>query len=130
MYGFTSFLHSFSLCYLYFSRLFFHTVTYCCGCCLVTKLCLALCDPMTAACQAPLSMGLPGKSTGLGRHVLPGDLLDLCFLHLQVDSLPLNHPESLELSIFLSKYHCYIWFLCSPPLTLLCFNHRSIVVCS
>ena len=27
----------------------------CCCCCSVSKLCLTICDPMTAACQAPLS---------------------------------------------------------------------------
>ena len=38
--------------------------------CLVTKLCLILCNPMDFSCQAPLSMRFPGKNTGVGYHFL------------------------------------------------------------
>ena len=60
-----------------------------------------LCDPWTAACQAPLSIGFPGKNTGVGCHfflgVFPTQELNphlLCLLHWQADSLPLSHLES------------------------------------
>ena len=50
----------------------------------------------TVACQAPLSVGLPGKNTGVGCYTsLQGDLLDPGIKPaspaLQVDSLPLSH---------------------------------------
>ena len=39
--------------------------------CLVAKSCLTLCNPMECiACQAPLSMGFPGKNIGVGCHFL------------------------------------------------------------
>ena len=49
-----------------------------------------------AACQAPLSVGLPGKNTGVGCHlllqgILPTQGSNPHFLHWQVDSLPLSH---------------------------------------
>ena len=35
------------------------------------QLCLTLCNPMTAACQAPLPVEFfPGKNTGVGCHFL------------------------------------------------------------
>ena len=37
---------------------------------LVTKSCLTLAAPWTGAHQAPLSMGFPGKNTGVGCHFL------------------------------------------------------------
>ena len=54
------------------------------------------CHAFCVARQAPLSMGFPGKNTGVGRHsLLQGFFLDpelnLCLLHWQVASLPLNH---------------------------------------
>ena len=56
----------------------------------------------TVACQAPLSMEIPSKNTGVGCHfILQGIFLThglnlhlLLLLHWQVDSLPLNHLES------------------------------------
>ena len=133
MYSFISFLHSFS-CYLYFFRLFFNTVKYYCWLLQLLFSHRVVSDsfvtPWTVAHQAPLSMafarqecwsGLPFPARGSSQPVFPA---------LQADSLPLNHLESLELSICLSKYYCYIWPLCSPPLTYLCSNHRSMVVCS
>ena len=70
--------------------------------CSATKSCLTLCDPWTIACQAPLSMRFPGKSTGVGCHFpLQGISLTqglnprlLHLLHWQVDSLPVNHLRS------------------------------------
>ena len=63
---------------------------------------LILCDPkgMTVDRQAPLSMGFPGKNTGVGCHALlqgifPTQRSKQCLLHLlhwQVDSLPLAPP--------------------------------------
>ena len=40
-----------------------------CGCARA-QLCLTLCDPMDVAHLAPLSMGFPGKNTGVGCHFL------------------------------------------------------------
>ena len=37
---------------------------------LVAKLCPTLATPWTATCQAPLSIGFPSKSTGVGCHFL------------------------------------------------------------
>ena len=58
--------------------------------------------PWTVVQQAPLSMEFPGQNTGVSFHFLlqgifpirgPNVLL-LCLLHWQVDSLPLHHPGS------------------------------------
>ena len=69
------------------------------GCCLVTKLCPTLCDPMDCSLQAPLSMGFPRQESGVGCHFfLPGIFsaqgLNLHLLHWQADSLPLSHRGS------------------------------------
>ena len=70
--------------------------------------------PMVA-CQAPMSMGCPwdspGKNTGVGSHSLFQGIypnLDLnwrllCFLHLEVGSLPLAPPN-------LSNHYSYLLF--------------------
>ena len=70
--------------------------------CVCAQLCLSLCDPMTVACQAPLSVefprhknwnGLPFPISGGLPH--PGNELEsLGLLHWQLDSLPLHHTES------------------------------------
>ena len=66
-----------------------------CGCCLVPKLCLTPVTPGTVGCQAPLSMGFPRQEywsglpfPSLGVFLNQGS--NLCLLHWQVDSLPLN----------------------------------------
>ena len=59
--------------------------------------------PWTVARQAPLSMGFPRQQHWSGCHfLLQGIFLTqrlnvhlLCFLHWQVDSLPLSHVGSL-----------------------------------
>ena len=59
-----------------------------------------LCNTMDGSPQALLSMGLPGKNTGVGYHsLLQGIFLTqelkphpLCLLHWQGDSLPLAPP--------------------------------------
>ena len=51
--------------------------------------CLSLCDPMTAAYKAPLSVDPPGKNTGVNHHALlqgvfltqGSNLSVLCLLH-------------------------------------------------
>ena len=56
--------------------------------------------PWTVAHQAPLSMGFPGKNTGVGCHALlqgifptqGSNLYLLCLLHWQAGSLPLAPP--------------------------------------
>ena len=55
--------------------------------------------PWTVAHQAPLSMGFPGKNTGLGCHFLQQGIfliqgLNLHLLLWQADSLPLSHQGS------------------------------------
>ena len=67
--------------------------------CSVTQLCLTLCDPLTIAHQAPLSMGFPRWEYRSGcPFLLQGIFLMsgsnpclLWFLHWQADSLPLSH---------------------------------------
>ena len=56
---------------------------------------------LTYACasQHPHSPSLPGKSTGVGSHILlqrifPTQGSNLCLLHWQVDSSPLSHQRS------------------------------------
>ena len=55
--------------------------------------------PRTATRQAPLSMGFPGKYTGVSCHfILQGTFLtqdwQTGLLHWQMDSLPLSHQGS------------------------------------
>ena len=55
--------------------------------------------PLTVAHQAPLSIGLPCKNTGVSCYsLLQGIFLiqgsDLCLLPLKADSLPLSHQGS------------------------------------
>ena len=55
--------------------------------------------PWTVDCQAPLSIGFPGKNTGVACYFLlqgifPTQGLNPCLLHWQVDSLPLSHQGS------------------------------------
>ena len=52
--------------------------------------------PWTVAHQPALSMGFPRQDTGVGWHFLLQGIfltqgLNLCLLHWQGDSLPLNH---------------------------------------
>ena len=66
---------------------------------LITKLCLAICDPWTAAHQAPPSMGFPRQNTGVGYHFLlqgifPTQGPNSGLLHWQADSLPLTTKEA------------------------------------
>ena len=61
--------------------------------------------PWTIAHQAPLSMGFPGKNTGMGCHLLLQGIFQtqgsnprlLYLLHGQADSLPLHPLGSLAL---------------------------------
>ena len=61
-----------------------------------------LATPWTVACQAPLSMGFSRQHIEVGCHFLlqgifptqASNLHLLCFLHWQVDSLPLHHVGS------------------------------------
>jgi len=69
-------------------------------CCLVSKLCPTLCDPMgRGAWWAPLSMGFPRQEYWSGLPFpSPGDLpnpgIESSLKHWQVDSLPLSHQKS------------------------------------
>ena len=70
-------------------------------CCLVTKLCLALCNPMDCSPPGPSVHGIdfPGKNTGVSCHFLLQGIfqtqgLNPHLLHWKVDSLPLCHLGS------------------------------------
>ena len=73
--------------------------------CSVTQSFPTLCDPWTAARQAPLSMGFSRQNTRMGCHfLLQGNLPDpgiepksLCLLHWQAGSLPLSHLGSQDI---------------------------------
>ena len=71
-------------------------------CCLVTKLCLTLCDSMACSpARVFCPWDFPGKNTGVGCHfLLQGIFLaqesNPCLLHWQADSLPLSHQEALQ----------------------------------
>ena len=74
--------------------------------------------PWTAARQAPLSMGFPGKNTGVGCHFLLQGIflthgLNPNLLHWQVDSLPLWHLGSPreEQKTPLVENHCLRWIV-------------------
>ena len=55
---------------------YIHAVEYCC-CCSIPKVLLTLCDPWTAACQAPLSMKFSRQEYWSGSPFpTPGDLPD------------------------------------------------------
>ena len=61
---------------------------------LIAQLRPTLVTPWTVARQAPLQ-DFPGKNTGVGCHfilqwIFPTQGLNLCLLHWQADSLPLN----------------------------------------
>ena len=69
-------------------------------CCLVTRSCLALLQPHGLQSTRLLCLwDFPGKNTGVGCHfLLQGIFLtqgsNLCLLHWQVGSFPLNHQGS------------------------------------
>ena len=74
-----------------------------CCCCLVTKLCLTLCDLVDGSPPASSVRGIsPGSNTGLSCYfLLQGIFLTqrsnphlLCLSHWQVESLPLSHLGS------------------------------------
>ena len=73
-----------------------------CCCCLVTKSCPTLCDPMNCSHpHAPLSMGFPGQEYWMGCHFFlhgffPTQGSNSHLLHWQADSLPLSHLGSLQ----------------------------------
>ena len=65
------------------------------GTCSVAQWCLTLSTPWAVAHQAPLSMGFPGKNTGVGCHFLlqgifPTWGLNPHLLHWQANSVPLS----------------------------------------
>ena len=67
---------------------------------LVTHSCLTLCDPMTVACQAPLSMEFSRNSrvATLSSEDLPDPGVEPRSLALQADlpSEPLGKPENIK----------------------------------
>ena len=84
--------------------------------CIVAQSCLTLCDPMTVACQAPLSMGFSRQEYWSGLPCPPpGDLPDSGIEAgspaLQVNSLPLSHqgsPENKQEKLITFKFRARI----------------------
>jgi len=70
----------------------------------------------TIAQHAPLSMGSPGKNTGVGCHVVLQGIFStqgsnqhlLCFLHWQMGSLPLVPPGK----PLLTRQHIFLILIC------------------
>ena len=66
-------------------------------CCLVTKVVSdSFAAPWTVVLQASLSLGFPGKTTGVGCHFLLQGIVmtqgsNTNVLHLRMSSLPLSH---------------------------------------
>ena len=89
--------------------------------CLVAKLCLTLfATPWTIPCQAPLSMGFPGKTAGAGCHsllqgIFPTQGWNLFLLHWHADSSLLSHQGSPFVSFLIQS----AMELRSPFLTLI-----------
>ena len=72
--------------------------------CLVTQLCLTVCNPILQFARLLCPWDSPGKNTGVGCHALLQGIfwtqgLNLGLLHWQADSLPLSHLGCLR--------HCY-----------------------
>ena len=86
-------------------------------CCLVTKSCPTVCNPMD--CTLPgSSMGFSRKNAAVGCHfplqgIFPGQGSNPCLLHWQTDSLPLNHWGSpimlLPFFIFIKGWYDSPW---------------------
>ena len=84
----------------------------------------------TVVCQAPLSMGFPGKNTGVGCHALLQQIflsqgLNLHLLHCQADSLllrPWGSPITLNLLPWIS-------YLISYNLSIFFFRGKTFVRC-
>ena len=94
----TSLFHLFKCPFVYL-----RSISECCHMavcvCVFAQLSPTACNAMDEARQAPLSMGFPGKSTGVGCHFLLQGIFqtqgsNLSLLHWQADSLPQNHLES------------------------------------
>ena len=95
--------------------MYIHLSLYCC-CCLVTKSCPTLCDPVDyIAHQAPLSMGFSRQEYWSGLSCPPpGDLpylgIELMSPAWQADSSPLKPWEHTHLSLSLSlSLYIYIY---------------------
>ena len=80
---------------------------YCC--CLVAKSCLTLCDPMDCSLpsssvhgilQARILEWVAISFSREGIFLTQGS--NMCLLHWQVDSLPLNHLESPQISVVMN----------------------------
>ena len=73
-------------------------------CCLVTKLCLTICDPVDCS-LAVSSVHFLGKNTGVGCHFLLQGIFSTqgsnpCLLQWQADSSPLSHQGSPGMKYF------------------------------
>ena len=98
-----------------------YLISWCCDCLSVSKLFLTVCDLWTVAHQAPLSMGFPGKNTGVGCQFLLQGIFsnqgsNPCLLHWQVDSLPLSHQGSYlirDVNSIEAVVRAYLDILCS-----------------
>ena len=101
--------------------------------------------PWTVAHQAPLSMGFPGKNTGVHCHfflqgIFLTEGLNPSLLHQQADSLPLSYlgsphiqnknPKLILSSLWLLYYcfHafcCYIYYKRHTPMLLFLFTQST-----
>ena len=91
--------------------------SFCCYCCLVTKLCLTLLrPPWTIAPRLPHPWDFPGKNTRAVCHFLlqgifPTQGLNLCLLYWQEDSLPPSHLGNSYYHLNSTKWHlCWMAF--------------------
>ena len=89
--------------------------------------------PWTVACQTPLSMGSPGKNTGVGLPFpSPGDLVDSGIEPrspaMQVDSLPFEPPRNPYLNFIGLSTPCLqtVFLVCVQYIVLIStsVNHR------
>ena len=97
--------------------------------CLSLSLAWLFATPQTMALQAPLSMGIPSKNTGLGscsllQGIFPTQGLNLGLPALQADSLPAEPPEKPSL------YHYLLYMLVSLLLYFTCLTPKVLWIFS
>ena len=88
-------------------------------CCLVTKSCPTLCNPMDQPSRRLCPWDFPGKNTRVCCHFLlqgifPTQGSNSClsrFLHWQEDSLPLSHQGSMHMCECFINKESFIYFL-------------------
>ena len=95
-------------------------------CCLVSKSCPTLCDPMDCSPPGSSFRGIyfPDKNTGVGFHSLLQGIFHTQgsnpHLYWQADSLPLNHPGSPLILYFVILLQLLHWE------SGVCFNNKMV----